>query len=88
MEDTENVFSGEYLGVDTLLLHTTTTNNGFSPSSSSRTLSYNDIPPQDKQPTPKKLERTPEEDAFLDRAISDDDNFVFDGLSNNFRQQL
>lgn len=76
MEDTDNLFSGQDLGVDTL-------HNG----SSSRDDS-GDIPQDKSYELPMKLERTPEEDAFLDRALADDDNFVFDGLSPHFRQQL
>lgn len=40
---------------------------------------------------PMRLEsfpKTPEEDSFLDLALSDDDNFVFDGMSDQYRQHL
>jgi CRP-like cAMP-binding protein len=37
---------------------------------------------------PASYVKTPEEDAFLDLALSDDDNFVFDGMSERYRRRL
>lgn len=44
---------------------------------------------QDEQPTRlESFPKTPEEESFLDLALSDDDNFVFDGMSDQYRQHL
>jgi hypothetical protein len=44
---------------------------------------------EDEQPTRlESFPKTPEEESFLDMALSDDDNFVFDGMSDQYRQHL
>lgn len=82
MEDTDNMFTGQDLGVETL-------HSGLASTSVEGV-------PQDQQHTGfisesckgQKLEKSPLEDAFLDRALSDDYNFVFDGLTLGMRQKL
>ena len=101
MEDTDNVFCGQDLGVDTL--HSNTTNGSVmsissrhpllgSATSSSSTGGTNGATPerqkQRPQAPPIKFEKTPEEDAFLDEALSDEDNFVFEGVPDHLRQKL
>ena len=46
---------------------------------------------EEEEEPPTRLEsfpKTPEEESFLDMALSDDDNFVFDGMSDQYRQHL
>eukprot|EP00571_Detonula_confervacea_P010160 CAMPEP_0172306790 /NCGR_PEP_ID=MMETSP1058-20130122/7787_1 /TAXON_ID=83371 /ORGANISM="Detonula confervacea, Strain CCMP 353" /LENGTH=986 /DNA_ID=CAMNT_0013018783 /DNA_START=62 /DNA_END=3022 /DNA_ORIENTATION=- len=76
MEDTDNVFSGQDLGVDILHNRSSTTNL------------FEDVPQDSRLDQLTKVERTPDEDAFLDRALLDDDNFFVDGMSARFRQKL
>ena len=119
MEDTDNLFIGQDLGVETL-------HDGFGTGSSSRRSSdvvealdasrdsessSTELPPPPshlqhcktdpndnavsiKPPLNRQrqqsitFDKTPEENAFLDLALSDDDNFVFDGMSDRYRQKL
>lgn len=105
MEDTDNLFIGQDLGVDTL-------HDGFGTGNgsqrSSDVVEVLDAPHQQyweketnnnaadiiKPPLNRQrqqsitFDKTPEENAFLDLALSDDDNFVFDGMSDRYRQKL
>lgn len=100
MVDTDNVFTGQDLGVHALY-NTDSSSNLFgdipqdssyesttAESASEEELNNNNILVLKKDDGLKELNRTMEEDIFLDRALSDDDNFVFDGLSDHFRKQL
>ena len=99
MIDTDNVFTGQDLGVHALY-NTDSSSNLFgdiSQDSSYESTTVesasgeeldNNIVVLRKDDGLKELNRTLEEDIFLDRALSDDDNFVFDGLSDHFRKQL
>lgn len=99
MVDTDNVFTGQDLGVHALY-NTDSSSNLFgdvpqdysyeSTTASEEGLNNNNnnILVLRKDDGLKELNRTLEEDIFLDRALSDDDNFVFEGLSDHFRKQL
>ena len=100
MVDTDNVFTGQDLGVHALY-NTDSSSNLFgdipqdcsyesttAESASEEEGINNNILLLRKNDGLKELNRTMEEDIFLDRALSDDDNFVFDGLSDHFRKQL
>eukprot|EP00584_Thalassiosira_punctigera_P010440 CAMPEP_0172528038 /NCGR_PEP_ID=MMETSP1067-20121228/2560_1 /TAXON_ID=265564 ORGANISM="Thalassiosira punctigera, Strain Tpunct2005C2" /NCGR_SAMPLE_ID=MMETSP1067 /ASSEMBLY_ACC=CAM_ASM_000444 /LENGTH=1011 /DNA_ID=CAMNT_0013311891 /DNA_START=142 /DNA_END=3177 /DNA_ORIENTATION=- len=95
MEDTDNVFSGQDLGVDSFRNGSTSSSlfdkipqdSSFYQSGRSESNSVI-IAAADEAKRHVKFEKTPEEYAFLDRALSDDDNFVFDGLSTRMRQKL
>jgi len=100
MVDTDNVFTGQDLGVHALYYNTDSSSNLFGDipqdssyesttvESASEEELNNNILVLRKDDGLKELNRTMEEDIFLDRALSDDDNFVFDGLSDHFRKQL
>ena len=104
MEYTDNVFSGQHLGVEKLYDggETATSSFGESDADAPQDADNNipdasvDVDPiedddgEEERPTtnPEAFVKTPEEDAFLDLALSDDDNFVFDGMSDRFRQNL
>ena len=96
MEATDNVFAGQDLGVDTL-------HNGHSALGSTHTLHSSGESSHEKTdasslvlPTQAhvdehqfvKHEKTPEEDSFLDEALSDEDNIVFEMVPENLRQML
>ena len=85
MENTDNVFSGQDLGVDTLHCGS----SGPVHDSSAQDQCDNTVTIADNEGRQLlKVEKTPEEDAFLDRALSDDDNFVFDGLTDRAKIKL
>ena len=85
MENTDNVFSGQDLGVDTLHYGS----SGPVHDSSAQDQCDNTVTIADNEGRQLlKVEKTPEEDAFLDRALSDDDNFVFDGLTDRAKIKL
>lgn len=116
MEDTDNLFIGQDLGVDTL--HDGGGTSGSRRSSevdaeaidaardsgsttaeqsqpcgkddTSYTIANNGKPPPLNRQRQQSVtfDKTPEENAFLDLALSDDDNFVFDGMSDRYRQKL
>ena len=97
MEATDNVFAGQDLGVDTL-------HNGYSALGSANTLHSSGESSLEKTDASShrlqvqahnderqfiiKHEKTPEEDAFLDEALSDEDNIVFEMVPENLRQML
>lgn len=92
MEDTDNVFSGQDLGVDTFHQSNGSSNNssdGIPAGSSNDCAEPNAVVVADNEGHHLiTLEKTPEEDAFLDRALSDDENFIFDGITIHMRQRL
>lgn len=96
MEATDNVFAGQDLGVDML-------QNEYSSRGSTNTIvssgeSSNEVssPPRTVQKhTPRmdhpiytKHEKTPEENAFLDEALSEEDNIVFEMIPEHLRQMI
>jgi CRP-like cAMP-binding protein len=119
MEDTDNVFCGQELGIDTLhstvgalqmLGSSVTVRSDESPlvldggkmgscyfpdtslsspvkSSSTAPNSLTQQEGHHEQPLVKH-EKTPEENAFLDEALSDEDNIVFEMLPPHLRQKL
>jgi CRP-like cAMP-binding protein len=119
MEDTDNLFIGQDLGVDTLHDGSMSRrpSEALDPVVASRESgsSWIDQPSGEgdekgtnavaatevavegdnnnhspDRPRKKSIsfDKTPEENAFLDLALSDDDNFVFDGMSDRYRQKL
>ena len=96
MEATDNVFAGQDLGVDIMQNEyssrgstTTIVSSGDSSnevSSPSRTVQKQ--PPRIDHPIYIKHEKTPEEDAFLDEALSEEDNIVFEMIPEHLRQTL
>ena len=101
MEDTDNVFSGQDLGVDTLNSNGDESSIGLFggiPQDSMRNAQFG----RGSAAEPNNIvaiadsggqqlitvEKSPEEDAFLDKALAEDDNFIFDGMSAHFRQKL
>ena len=103
MEYTDNVFSGQDLGVDKIV--DMSDSGGGGGVGGPRDEGGDDVYDSGHRPDVDPVEeddddvvdgrrratsfaRTPEEDAFLDLALSDDDNFVFDGMSVRFREKL
>ena len=110
MEYTDNVFSGQDLGVDKIVDDSDSGGGGGGGDGDGEggvggprdeggdgvcDSGHTDIHPVeddddvvDGRRRATSFARTPEEDAFLDLALSDDDNFVFDGMSVRFREKL
>ena len=89
MEDTDCVFTGQDLGIETSNICRGSSKTLFdSIPQDSRSGSCDFSEPVANGQQVVRFEKTPEEDAFLDRVLADDDNFVFDGMSAQFRQKL
>jgi hypothetical protein len=121
MEYTDNVFSGQDMGVEKIHSSSSSSSDAVTSATSSFGDSDyggigmggggggggSDVPHDGNDPDvsldvdivevddvgkttspPESYVKTPEEDAFLDLALSDDDNFVFDGMSDRYRERL
>jgi len=95
MEDTDNVFTGQEMGVDSLHPGGTSSTlfNGAPQDSCIRgsmiSIENNPVVIADSGGQHLiKLKKTPEEEKFLDNALSDDANFALDGLTSQMRQRL